>query len=174
MPILTLTKGYVAIVDADDFVELSQHKWTAVVTGKHVKRVYAYRRASWDNALRRWRETIWLHRAVLNAPAGFDVDHLSGDTLDNRRSNLRLADRSQNLANNRRALGKTGLRGVTATCSGEKLPFKAMCRGKYLGTFETAELAAAAYDERAAKEFGEFAKLNSPIVARMGVLQRSV
>lgn len=159
---IMLTKGYFALVNDEDDEALSKHKWTAVVMGKRVKRVYAYRRTGWDNLRRRYTRTIYMHREILSAPDGFDVDHISGDTLDNQRENLRIATRSQNLANNRRAIGTSGYRGVSPTTSGELAPFKVLCRGKLIGTFHDKIEAAKAYDAAAVKEFGEFAKLNFP------------
>lgn len=160
---IPLTKGYVAFVDDEDFERLSQHKWTAVVTGKHIKRVYAYRRTSWDKTAKRQRGCVYMHREIMNAPAGMDIDHQDGNTLRNLKSNLRCGTRSQNLANNRRSLSGTGLRGVTLTARGEIAPYRAMCRGKYLGSFHDKFEAAKAYDIAAVREFGSFAKLNFPM-----------
>jgi hypothetical protein len=159
---IQLTKGYFALVDDDDYERLSQHKWTAVVTGKHIKRVYAYRRAGWDNANRRWTKTVYLHREIAMPADGVDVDHINHDTLDNRKENLRCATRSQNLANNRRARGETGMRGVVRTQRREKEPYQVMCRKKHVGRFFDLNEAAQAYDAAALKEFGEFARLNFP------------
>lgn len=167
MKTIPLSKGYEAVVDDEDFDAIGGFKWTAVVTGKTVKRVYAYRRTDWNQATRRWGACVFLHRLILSPAPEMDVDHINGDTLDNRRTNLRLATRSQNLANNRRALGAVGLRGVTRTTSGEKNPFKTQFRGRFLGTFSDAISAAKAYDAAATKEFGEFAKTN----ASLGLLE---
>lgn len=163
---INLTKGFVARVDDGDYEALSRHKWTAVVTGKNIKRTYAYRRVGWSNETRRYAGAIYMHREIMGAGAGFDVDHINGDTLNNSRSNLRIATRSQNLANNRRNLGKVEYRGVTLTNSGERAPYKAMFRNRVLGTFNDPVMAAKAYDAAALQEFGEFAKLNFPIVAQ--------
>ena len=159
---IELTKGYFAIVDDDDFERLSQHKWTAMVTGQNIKRVYAYRRTEWDNANRRWMKSILMHREIMQAVDGLDVDHINHDTLDNRKENLRCATRSQNLANNRRARGETGMRGVVRTQRREKEPYQVMCRTKHIGRFLDLYEAARAYDSAALKEFGEFARLNFP------------
>lgn len=55
-----------------------------------------------------------MHRYILGAPAGLMVDHINGDTLDNRRWNLRLVTRIQNGQNRigASAHSKTGVRGV--------------------------------------------------------------
>jgi hypothetical protein len=159
---LSLSKGYFSLIDDDDYMRLSQYKWTAMVTGQHIKRIYAYRRTGWRKDARRYQKSIWLHREIMDAPKGMDVDHINHDTLDNRKQNLRLATRSQNLANNRRPIGATGFRGVCRTSSGELLPFKAQIKGEYLGTFANAVDAARAYDTAASKKFGEFARLNFP------------
>jgi hypothetical protein len=159
---IPLTKGYAAQVDDDDFEWLSKYKWTAVVTGQQIKRVYAYRRHDWDNAKRRWKHIVWMHREIAKPAGGLDVDHIDYNTLNNRKENLRCCSRSQNLAHNRRAIGATGFRGVTLTKDGSKAPYKTQFRGKCIGTFFDAKDAAYAYDAAAIKEFGEFAKLNFP------------
>lgn len=162
MKLIPLTKGYFAQVDDDRYDEISQHKWTAVVTGKYVKRVYAYRRTDWDNSKRRWRKSILMHRQIFGDESAPDVDHKDGNTLNNQRENLRAATRSENLANNRRAKSDLGYRGVTRTMRGELKPYRVMCRNRYIGAFDDLIEAAQAYDTAAIKEFGQFAKLNFP------------
>lgn len=97
-------------------------------------------------------------------PSGV-LDHINGDTLDNRIVNLRDADLNQN-SQNRRAVSLSGYKGVQAEKSTAN-PWKASIRvrGKlsHLGMFKTAEQAAEAYDAAALMHFGEFAKLNFPV-----------
>ncbi|MCR5876956.1 HNH endonuclease signature motif containing protein [Phenylobacterium sp. J367] len=152
---IPLTKGFVAIVGDEDFDWLNKWKWHAVVPKAGF--VYARRRADCAYVL--------MHRLILNADLGLVVDHISGDTLDNRRSNLRLATRRQNNANKHRVWSAAGFRGVCHTPLSRVRPFKAQINSQYLGQFETAEAAARAYDKAARELYGEFASLNFPEAA---------
>ena len=52
-------------------------------------------------------------RVIMSAPKGMTVDHINHDTLDNRRSNLRLATYSENLKNRGKSKANTsGFTGV--------------------------------------------------------------
>lgn len=103
---------------------------------------------------------IYLHRLLLNAAPGADIDHINGNSLDNRRCNLRTATRSQNNANGRWD-NPTGFRGVALRKNG-RFVAKITIKGyqSYLGSFGSAEEAARAYDAAALALYGEFARLN--------------
>lgn len=91
-------------------------------------------------------------------PAG-QIDHANGVPHDNRICNLRLATRTQNMAN--RKIGKNNQSGIKGIYKqGEKWVAKIGVSGKslYLGIFDTPESAAAAYRFEAQKRFGEFAR----------------
>jgi hypothetical protein len=98
-----------------------------------------------------WRinsKTVYLHRLLLGAPDGMDVDHINGDRSDNRRSNLRLLTRSENIRHlNHAPRAKSGFWGVTKVPSGR---WAAANRRngvpKCLGTHDSPELAAKARD----------------------------
>lgn len=86
---IPLTQGKVALVDVEDYDYLMQWKWQA---DKHKNgRFYAKRRMQ--------KKNIYMHRGILNTPKGIDTDHVNKDGLDNRRSNLRICSRSQNMMN---------------------------------------------------------------------------
>ena len=107
---------------------------------------------------------IGLHRMILKPPEGLVVDHINGDGLDNRRENLRIATPSQNTINStRRENAKCPYRGVSQDRSKKWRAEIWKNRVKYwLGAFDTAELAAKAYDQAAITLHGQFARLNLP------------
>lgn len=103
---------------------------------------------------------VYMHRLLTSAPKQFDVDHINGDGLDNRRENLRLCTRSENNANRHRIQSKTSpVKGVHfETCTG-RWRAEVHWQGKRhtLGRFDHLEDAAEAYAAKAAELFGSFA-----------------
>jgi len=149
-----LTKGYVTFVDLEDDGHLQAHNWYAQVA-KRNRVIYAAARGRGNKFLR-------LHREIIgeSASVSADIDHRDHNGLNNRRANLRLCSRVQNSGNGRYRLGASGYRGVWSKESGR---WRAYLAGRHLGTFNTAEEAARAYDAAAIKRFGEsFVSLNFP------------
>lgn len=100
----------------------------------------------------------YLHRLVLGSNGV--IDHISGDKLDNRMSNLRECSHSQNLANiSAKSNSKTGVKGVHPYKGGKKFCAQITHNRRVysLGVFESIADAKKAYDEMAKKLFGEFA-----------------
>ena len=154
--------------DYFQFVENDRYKWwiRKVSTRLWVDSSYGFYAMGWD---RHAKKQVALHRVMLDAPKGMVVDHINRNGLDNRRSNLRLCTHKENMQN-RRANSKnsTGYKGVRLTKSGKKYIAR-VCQkldGKtvehYLGTYDTPEEAARAYDAKAIELFGEYASLNFP------------
>src|SRR5688500_491678 len=151
MAVIPLTQGYYALIDDDDFDWLSKLNWHAKV--RHTKvstTVYAGTNiirdpCNWRNGYR-W---VSMHRLILNEPDG-EVDHINGDGLDNRRSNLRVCTHSENLRN-RRPYGRSKFLGVVFDDSGGswRQPWRANIGQRRLGRFTTEEAAARAYDAAA-------------------------
>jgi hypothetical protein len=95
----------------------------------------------------------------MNFPIGKFIDHINGNSLDNRKSNLRICAPSENSGNSRGHRDSlTGYKGVTFDKQRQK--WVATIQGRFLGRFEKIEDAGLAYDLAAKKVFGEFAKTN--------------
>lgn len=105
-----------------------------------------------------------MHRLILGASKGDpDVDHVDGDGMNNRRSNLRVASRSQNMGNQRTRCGaKTSrFKGVSLLPNGRwHAQIKVNGKTKFLGAYAEETDAATAYDRAARAAFGEFARTN--------------
>ena len=111
-------------------------------------------------------KVVQLHQFVLDFPFPLEVDHISGDKLDARRSNLRAVTHAQNQANRKvNHTSKSGYKGVIYdTSMSRKKRWAAHMHhdGKRIkiGRYMTAEEAARAYDNLAIKLKGEYARLN--------------
>jgi len=111
------------------------------------------------------RTAIYMHREIMGAKDDGIVDHVNRDPLDNRRENLRMVTAQQSVCNRRVFRTKKGVkhsryRGVYY--SGWMASIQVGGKKKYLGTFESEESAARAYDSAAKIHFGDFAQLNFP------------
>lgn len=154
---IVLTKGYVTKVDDDDFEWLSQWSWFAW----WCKREYRARRT--DRSTGKTRH-ILMSREILHAPQNFLVDHINGDTLDNRKENLRLATPQQNCFNQKIKINNSsGYKGVSWRKDRQMWVAYIFVNKKsiHLGFFDRIEDAALAYNKAAAENYGEFAYLNT-------------
>lgn len=107
--------------------------------------------------------TQLLHRFLLGAPKGKEVDHINGDRLDNRRRNLRITSLRLNRVNQKlRTDNTSGYKGVTWDKEQKnwKAQVSVMYRNKFLGYFTSKEEAALAYNRKAKELYGEYARLN--------------
>jgi hypothetical protein len=154
---ITLTQGKKTIVDDEDFRGLTAHRWKAhrqTADGSF----YATSN-KWDYSIQGYR-FIQMHRVLMDAQPGQVVDHINGNTLDNRRSNLRLATVQENACNKKvRADNKTGFKGVIRKGRGYQAMIMVNKKQTHLGSYDTAEKAYEAYCSAAKKLHGEFARL---------------
>lgn len=152
--LIPLTQGQNALVDTADFEWLSRWDWFADFDAKQ-SMWYAKKRG------------IRMHRFIVDAQKGGDVDHKNLNGLDNRRENLRRCTRVQNMQNSGlRKDSTSGFKGVTWYPHHDANKWVASItvnkKRMALGYFDTAEQAARAYDNVAREHFGEFAQLNFP------------
>lgn len=143
-----LTQGYEAIIDAVDVSLVNGRNWCALVQPSGV---YAVSKGK--------KGLVRMHRIITHAPDGMQVDHVSGNGLDNRRSNLRLATASQNRCNTGlRSNNTSGIKGVTWDKYNRKWRAQIRWLGKvqYLGCYADKAEAQAAYAVASEKFHGEF------------------
>lgn len=151
---MILTRGFVALVDDEDYESLSKWKWSADKVG------YAYRMA-YDPATRKQRYQS-MHRQILGLSPDDRrfVDHIDLNKSNNRRANLRIANRSQNGTNRLTLPNNTsGVKGVSyfKETGQWKAYVHVKKKLKYLGLYDTIEEAAEVRQLAAAMVYGEFA-----------------
>lgn len=155
---IPLTQGKVALVDDEDYEELSKHKWYAAWRAS--SRTYYAARPVCGKVR---GKMVYMHRELLGLTDRRQRgDHIDHNGLNNQRSNIRACSQSQNLANMRLRKNASGYKGVTFH------PFSGLWHAhlQFMGKpislkyHRTAEAAARAYDRAARKHFGEFACCN--------------
>jgi len=149
---IELSRGLVALIDDEDYPAISQFKWTASA------RNYAYR-VTQDSGKQSYHA---LHREIMGLQSGDsrEVDHIDGDGLNNQRANLRICSHAENTLNRRMSKRNTsGFKGVTWSKCNRRWQAQIMIGGKqkWLGLYDSPEIAHAAYKAAADALHGEFA-----------------
>lgn len=160
MKSIPLTRGKFALVDDEDFEELSKYSWQATKS-KHSKNFRATRRTPGGRFDKRYY--VAMHRMVLNInDSKIQIDHIDRDPLNNQKSNLRICTNSQNQQNRKKQLKcSSKYKGVSLDKRRRKwYSYIRTEKLKSLGYFHSEIEAAKAYNEAAKKYFGEFALLN--------------
>lgn len=154
---LQLINGDFTLIDSEDLERCLQFRWQ--LNSKGYVRI-----VNLDKS-----KDIFLHNFILNLPANSGVDHINRDKLDNRKENLRIANRTQQVANQGLTTKNTlGFKGVsTVRTSSGRVRYVAKLQVGYktvsLGNYDTLEAAAKAYDQGAKLHFGEYACTNESL-----------
>lgn len=153
---------HTVIIDDEDVEKVKQYRW-CIQTRRRKDGHFSILAVITFERTGAKRKTIYLHRLLV---AGKMIDHINGNPLDNRKTNLRICNYSTNRQNaNSNYNANRGLKGVRSfkTKTG-KIKFFAQVKingkRKSCGNFNTREAAAVAYNNLAVKYFGEFARLN--------------
>jgi hypothetical protein len=155
MNAIPLRKGGFSLVDDEDYAELSQYTWCIDAYGYAVANT---------QMIKGEFTSLRLHRVVMNAPTGLEVDHINGNRLDNRKQNLRLCTKAENGRNRPANRNNTsGYKGVTFKKGNTKKPWCAQIKVNkkriYLGSFETPQAAYEKYKSAALIYHKEFANV---------------
>ncbi len=150
---IPLTKGQFVMVDAEDFNELSKYRWH--ISGRYARRA---------KVISGKQTLFYMHRQLMGFPEGMQIDHISGESLDNRKRNLRICTSYQNSISQRLHKNNTsGFKGVTFCKMTGRWIAKIQADNRkisWLGRFPDKRTAALAYNEAAKRLHGEFAVLN--------------
>lgn len=151
---IKLSQNKIAIVDNDNYERLNRFKWYANYDGYNW---YARRKINIDGK----QKTIYMHREVMNVPKGVFIDHINGDSLDNRRENLRFCTNQQNQCNrDAQKNNKLGIKGIRLHEARKKFEARIKVNGKsiYLGYYTNLDDADSVYRKAEEKYFGKFAR----------------
>jgi hypothetical protein len=154
-------KGYKVLLDDEDYDKVAALKW--YVDKGNIKkrgRVYFYHGFYYD---KKKKYNMSLQRFLLDLPRGSKLlgDHINGNTLDNRRCNLRACTTAENTQNMKVSKSNTtGFKGVYLHKPTNKYVARICINNKrvLLGYFEDPEKAYAAYCEASKKYHGEFGR----------------
>jgi len=155
---LKLLRGQTALIDAEDLPKVRSYRWRLSSKGYVIATVAGVKP----------QKTIWLHRLILDTPAGLVTDHENHDKLNNQKSNLRIATYTNNHGNRlKKPSTASRFKGVTwSKRAGKwKAQISQQTNGQHkvigLGEFDDEKTAALAYNEAAKAYFGNFAHINS-------------
>jgi len=157
---IPLSRGLFAMVDKGDYEKIKEWGWF-VDYDRCSKKFYARGRVGVGNEKGVWGKPTLMHRMIVGAGADDFVDHRNMNTLDNRRSNLRICSRSENGCNRGlQSNNTTGVKGVQwKDREGRFMALITVAQKPiYLGFYKTLEEAATVVAERRRLLHGEFAR----------------
>jgi hypothetical protein len=158
--LVQLTHEKIALIDTADLVMIQPYRWAAIRAGKD--------RPIWYAITKSHGKRIYMHRLILQATTGMEVDHRDHNGLHNWRANLRLATHAQNVSSQRKQARRgDSYKGVHFYSAAYRpkpwfATIKHHGKTRFLGYYATPQEAAMAYDRAAKMLFGEYAVVNFP------------
>lgn len=152
---LLLRDGDQVLLDSEDFDRFSDKVYSKHSQGYAVRSEGSVRKKTYKQHL--------LHREIMQANPGEYVDHINGNKLDNRKTNLRVCSNKSNVVNSKSHKDSSSpYKGVSWYPPTKNWTARVFSDGVlyYLGRFDNQEDAALAYDRKASELFGEYAYLN--------------
>lgn len=154
--------GYDVLIDDEDYERVSMYKWYLIRYFIETHKLVYFSRCFYDENRKRY--TMSLHRYIMRLSYHDNLvcDHINGNTLDNRKCNLRICSSLENSRNRKLQINnKTGYKGVyISKASGRYIArIRVNNKGIFLGEHDTPEEAYAAYCEASKKYHGEFGRL---------------
>lgn len=154
--------GYDVLLDEEDIIAIDKLKWH--VNKSDLAKGYIYFRHTINNPIKGEPHSLLLHRYILGIyDPSIVVDHINGDTCDNRRCNLRPCSRWQNNLNKKIHIKNiSGYPGVSWDCKNRKWKAEIQFGYKkyFLGRYEDKEIAAQKYKDAALELYGQYARIN--------------
>ena len=140
------------VFDSEDFEKVSKYHWYEESNG--------YIRSSGKKK----EDKIHIHRLIMGFPYGMNIDHINHNTLDNRKSNLRIVTTSQNAMNRIKSSNNTsGVSGVVWVKSRNKWKSQIKFNGQliFLGEYDKFEDAEKRRKQAEEEYFGKYSYDNS-------------
>jgi hypothetical protein len=149
-------KGGVALIDEEDASRVNEYRWHTNRDGYAITNIWYEGK----------RTSISMHRYIMGCVPRDkkEIDHISGNKLDNRKENLRFVEHIHNTWNtSRKKTSNCKYKGVTTT-KDKRFASQIMVKGKtiFLGHYKDEVQCAKIYDVASALFHGEFAKFNFP------------
>ena len=154
---IPLTQGKFAFVDDEDYKRLMAMGSWMYHRGYAIRSKRVKKNGKWAS------DVIRMHRLIIDIPDGLEVDHINLNKSDNRRSNLRICTRTENIINRLvQRNNSSGFKGVVWHKRIEKFQARIGVGKKrlHLGYFDNALDAAKAYNNSAKQYHGQFSILN--------------
>jgi len=147
---IPLSKGRVAIIDPEDYDSLSQWKW-------YYSHGYAIRHPSMVGGIRKGK--IMMHRVIAKTPNGVYTDHINGNGLDNRKSNLRFVSHAQNMWNSKLERNtSTGIKNVSVFNGGYQVRVQKDGKRYFAGFFKDISEAVSRANTFRKEYYGEYTR----------------